>query len=511
MEAAAHGHSTLGIPKSVGQEFVRSDGSAFETPPEGATDHEVAEGIRDGKYASPQKYDNFWLFDLRVTGTDAAYRDSLDEWAFRNPSLWLRPEFLERAASVPVIFGHPEGAGLNSEEYRDRAIGNMVLSYRKDNEIWGVAKIFDDDAAVAMQTTHRSTSPGVTPPKGSVATELKDGTKVLDEGLPRILDHLAICEAGVWDKDGPPTGIRLDARKDIMADEDLEKIKKERDDAKAELDSMKADAARKDAEEKEKADKAKKDESDKEAIEAAEKEKEDKAKKDAADAKRDSRKDRHAKHDAKKDGDIMDCSRCDSEEKEEEKERDDKAKKDAEMAPKTPVDAERGVEIKDSKDFQSLKESHDRMAAQIALMTTQPSIEDANEIAKAWTRWDSLYQMHGEQTPQAYPGEKPRAYLRRLADGQRKHTVSFANYVFHDSQQVIDFNLVADKIFAESLVKAKAPPAPGTITREREIVTHPHGKTRTEFQGGDPWGPFEHPTSFFLKKISRPAGNVYGE
>jgi hypothetical protein len=25
MEAAAHGHSTLGIPKSVGQEFVQAD------------------------------------------------------------------------------------------------------------------------------------------------------------------------------------------------------------------------------------------------------------------------------------------------------------------------------------------------------------------------------------------------------------------------------------------------------------------------------------------------------
>ena len=51
---------------------------------------------------------------------------------------------------------------------------------------------------------------------------------------------------------------------------------------------------------------------------------------------------------------------------------------------------------------------------------------------------------------------------------------------------------------------------PGVL---REIVTHPHGKTRTEFRGDQNvvWGPFEHPVHFYLKKINRPVGNVYGE
>jgi len=358
----------------------------FESPPEDATDHQVAEGIRDGKYASPQKVGDFWLFDLRVTGTGAAYRDSLDEWAFRDPKLWLTDEFVERAASLPVIWGHPERSGLNSEEYRERSIGNMVLAYIKGDEVWGVGKIFDADAALAMQTTHRSTSPGVTPPKGSTPVELNDGTKVLAEGLPLILDHLAVCEAGVWDKDGPPDGIRLDAalKGPTVADEDLEAVKKERDDAKAKLDAFeKADAARKDAEEKEKADKAKKDESDKEAIEAAEKEKADSA-------KRDSRKDRHSKHD----GDIMDCARCDSEE---ETEREDKAKKDA--APKTPVDADRGNELHDSK-FAAMQAEIDRLKAANRPLT----MAERDEIAKAFHRADKAYQSLGDQTPQAIPG-----------------------------------------------------------------------------------------------------------
>ena len=467
----------------------------FESPPEDATDHQVAEGIRDGKYASPQKVGDFWLFDLRVTGTGAAYRDSLDEWAFRDPKLWLTDEFVERAASLPVIWGHPERSGLNSEEYRERSIGNMVLAYIKGDEVWGVGKIFDADAALAMQTTHRSTSPGVTPPKGSTPVELNDGTKVLAEGLPLILDHLAVCEAGVWDKDGPPDGIRLDAalKGPTVADEDLEAVKKERDDAKAKLDAFeKADAARKDAEEKEKADKAKKDESDKEAIEAAEKEKSDSA-------KRDSRKDRHSKHD----GDIMDCARCDSEE---ETEREDKAKKDA--APKTPVDADRGNELHDSK-FAAMQAEIDRLKAANRPLT----MAERDDIAKAFHRADKAYQSLGDQTPQAIPGESPIAYRRRLANGLRAYTQSWKTYAFHDSQQSQDFRLVEDAIYSEAAAFAKTPQSDGKRVT-REVVTYPHGKTRTEFIGDsrDFFAPFMHPRKFAVTKINRPnLGNVYGE
>jgi hypothetical protein len=32
----------------------------------------------------------------------------------------------------------------------------------------------------------------------------------LVEGNPSFVDHLAICEKGVWDKGGDPSGIRID-------------------------------------------------------------------------------------------------------------------------------------------------------------------------------------------------------------------------------------------------------------------------------------------------------------
>ena len=65
----------------------------------------------------------------------------------------------------------------------------------------------------------------------------------------------------------------------------------------------------------------------------------------------------------------------------------------------------------------------------------------------------------------------------------RKHTESWKNYTFHDSQQAQDLEAVSNLIFAEATAHAKRPPADGTRRPMREIVTHPHGKTRTEFVG----------------------------
>ena len=212
----------------------------FQKPPAEATDFEIAQGIRDGKYASPTKMGAFWFFDVRITGTGMAYRESLGEWAHRDPESWLSTNFVERCAGLAVIFEHPKNSGLNSEEYRERTIGSIVLPYVKGDEVWGVAKIFDADAAELMQNRFRSTSPGVTPPQGAEAIPLESGHKVLDEPLPKILDHLAICELGVWDKGGPPEGVRLDAvsRKDeTVTEEEKKALEKERDDARARADS----------------------------------------------------------------------------------------------------------------------------------------------------------------------------------------------------------------------------------------------------------------------------------
>ncbi len=470
----------------------------FESPPAEASDHEVAEGIRDGKYKSPQKFGDFWLFDLRITGTGFAWREALGEWAHRDPGEWLSDEFLERCNGLTVIFEHPEKAGLNPEEYRVRAIGAVVLPYVKADEVWGVAKIFDANAALAMQHTHRSTSPGVTPPKGAQAVALESGAKVLDEGLPLILDHLAVCEAGVWDKDGPPEGVRLDSlgKGNIVTEEERKALEKERDDAKvradaaeAELKKEREDRAKKDHDLREREDKARKD-----AEEA-----EEKAEKEKADKKRDSRKDRHAKHDAK--DDILDCSRCDAEEKEEEEELEDKKRKDG--APVEEVNANREAEIKDSKARIALLESK---LAEITRAHAPLTNEEANAIAKAHHRADAAYAMLNERAPMHIAGEKPLAYRRRLADGLRKFTKTHANEPIHDSVTGRAFDLVENEIYAEALAEAKNPTrndSIGTLIETKSVGLG--GKQVSKFTG-DPnvaWAPFMTPRTLITKFNNR--------
>jgi hypothetical protein len=41
--------------------------------------------------------------------------------------------------------------------------------------------------------------------------EMEDGSNLLVEGNPSFVDHLAICEKGVWDKGGDASGIRIDS------------------------------------------------------------------------------------------------------------------------------------------------------------------------------------------------------------------------------------------------------------------------------------------------------------
>jgi hypothetical protein len=326
MEAAAHGHSTLGIPQSVGEEFVKADsaespiaaGILFltddgktlllkrgeggdypgfwglpaghiepdETPEQAARRETLEEtgldytgelseamsaggfvtyvakiaepfpvkmcdessgamwsylddlpyplhpGIRDaldiatmrteldaarlvmrGVLPSGFKFLNVYLFDMRITGTGTAWRVADNELAYRPPEFYMNEEFLQRCNGLPVVWQHPEGDNLaliKPEEYAAQNIGSVFLPYLKhdEQEVWGVAKIYDDEKAEIMLKKQMSTSPGVL-----VAPILKQGDnesgQLYIEGNPRLIDHLAVCEQGVWDKGGDPAGVTL--------------------------------------------------------------------------------------------------------------------------------------------------------------------------------------------------------------------------------------------------------------------------------------------------------------
>lgn len=175
------------------------------------TEMDVAKAIASGELTSPQRYGNMSMFAIRITGTGVAYRKSLNEFVYRPPENYLNAAFVERCAGLPVIVEHPEGAVLNSEEFRNRIIGSTMFGYinEADAEVWAIARIYDDAAIQVMQNEKISTSPTVVfrDETDNEIVEMEDGAKLLIEGEAYLLDHIAICYAGVWDKYQEPSGV----------------------------------------------------------------------------------------------------------------------------------------------------------------------------------------------------------------------------------------------------------------------------------------------------------------
>lgn len=179
---------------------------------------DVAEAMAAGRLTSPQKYENVWLFAMRITGTGVSYRSGRKEFVHRDSSIYCNERFLRRCNGLQVIWEHPDdGSLLNDDQFKERTIGAVFLPYirpDKSDEVWGITKVYDDEAAIAMCKDQLSTSPAVNFKDPSVNYRIKvdGGDVMLIEGDPSLLDHLAVCAKGVWDKGGAPTGI------DTMAD-----------------------------------------------------------------------------------------------------------------------------------------------------------------------------------------------------------------------------------------------------------------------------------------------------
>lgn len=170
----------------------------------------VAKAIRDGELTSPQHYGkDLLLIAIRITGTGLSYRSAHEEYVWRDPSIYMNAEFLERCNGLPVIFHHPKKTMLNTDEFRDRIVGTIFVPYLKSEveEVWGIAKILDMGAAELLKTEEMSTSPAVLCLGEKVITE--GGEKILFETKPFLLDHIAVLLGvpGVWDKNAGLSGV----------------------------------------------------------------------------------------------------------------------------------------------------------------------------------------------------------------------------------------------------------------------------------------------------------------
>ena len=197
------------------------------------TELQVAEKIRDGILPSPQQFGNIHLFAMRISGTGVSYRAKDDEFVYRDPALYLTDEFMARCNGLPVIIEHPPENMLNSEEFSKRVIGTILLPYLVDGEeksVWGIAKIYDDAASQMMIENQLSTSPAVVwkTKNSNGIIELDDGSVMLVEGKPSLVDHLAVVPQGVWDKGGEPSGVLIE-KESSMTVENKEAEKEPKD------------------------------------------------------------------------------------------------------------------------------------------------------------------------------------------------------------------------------------------------------------------------------------------
>ncbi|HGE8395088.1 TPA: NUDIX hydrolase [Serratia marcescens] len=407
---------------------------------------EVATLIADGTLSSPQYFINMWMFAIRVTGTGVTWRSADQQMAFRNPDDYLTPEFLQRVAGLPLIWLHPEKNTLDSDEFAKRVIGTLTNSWVADNgEVWAIARVYDAEAAEIMAARQLSTSPTVKfveAPKSIIV----DGQSLLVEPSPELLDHVAICEQGVWDKLLAPTGVKSDSIPNEAEKMDEEKIVALINKA---IDARMAKADSEAKESKEKAD----------AEEAAKKEKADAETKEADEAK----------------------AKADAEEKAA------KEKADAEAKEKADAEAAEEKAAKEKAD----SELRQQIADLKTRIPTELSDEERNEVADAQVKADSVFSSFGKRAPVPLSGEKPLAYRRRLMIQLQEHSPDFKTV---DLSSIADSALLgfAEKqIYADAQKSASLSVGPGML---REIKrADATGRQISTFEG-DPaatWAPFQ--------------------
>ena len=152
---------------------------------------QVAQRIADGTLPSPQQFGASWYWAIRISGIGAAWRESENEFCWREPEIWLTPEMCSRAASLPVLIDHPEKGTLNSPEFAARCVGLTVFGFVKGDELWAIARMLDAGAnEILAAGAYEDTCPAVTFAPGTGARIDIDGKSLLIEPEPISIDHL---------------------------------------------------------------------------------------------------------------------------------------------------------------------------------------------------------------------------------------------------------------------------------------------------------------------------------
>jgi len=402
------------------------------------TEYDVAELMAAGLMTSPQPYANMHLLAIRITGTGLAYRSSIGEHVWRDPSLYLNDDFLKRCNGLTVIMDHPESSVLTTDEFKDRAVGSIMLPYIQGDEVWGIAKVYDQDAMKEIAEGDISTSPSVVfdNTAGNTTLTTENGEPLLIEGVPFLLDHIAIVtkargSKGVWDKGGDATGVLLNNQEvsDMndntiapKADAQGEKLDALLNLVQSVAEAQKSLVARVDSMEK-----------------------------NAPAEPLVTAVDKKSDEDSEK-------AKCDEDEEEE-------AKPDSEGKVEMPAG-----EMK----FDSDEEMEEKAAK---------ADEEEAEYADAQAKADSVLAAFGKSASRPLQGEGLMAYRKRLLRGLQAYSDSYKEINLASIKDAALLGLAEKQIFADALVAAKSPMVYAADQLVEINEKDRAGRTITKFKG----------------------------
>jgi len=421
------------VPVKLNDESTGYDWCSIDTPPQplhpgqaicmriasANTEYQVAELIRDGLLPSPQMYANVMLLAIRITGTGLAYRSSIGEHVWRDPSLYLNQDFLNRCNGLIVLMDHPDTSVLTSKEFNDRAVGSVILPYIKGDEVWGIAKIYDQPSINEILEGDISTSPAVVfdNTAGNTTLTTENGEPLLIEGVPFLLDHIAIVtkargSKGVWDKGGEPAGVLLT---NPEVSDMTEKVNEPKADAQGDkldaiLNAVGALAAR---------------------VDSMEKNLPAPPLVTAADKK------------AKKDEEVqMD----DDDSKKDDDSKAKKHRKDAKGSDEGKEEAPAG-EMKPDDDCRMDDDDEEEMA--------KKADEEAAKYADAQAKADSVLAGFGKSASRPLQGESVTSYRKRLLRGMQAYSDSFKGIDLNSIRDAKLLDLAEKQIFADAAMASR--------------------------------------------------------
>ena len=420
------------------------------------TELDTAKLMAENLLPSPQVFANMHLLNIRITGTGLAYRSSIGEHVWRDASLYLNDEFLQRCNGLMVIMDHPETSILDSKEFKNRAIGSVMLPYIKRDEVWGIAKIYDDAAIKEILEGDISTSPSVVfdETAGNTTLTTETGEPLLIEGKAFLLDHIAIVtkergSRGVWDKGGDPKGVELtNPEVSGMTDKTEAKADASGDALGAIMSALGSITSRLDAMEKNLPAKP--------LMYAADKKK-----------RKDDDEEEAVKHDD--DDDDDDAKRHDDDEEKEVKEDDaeDADPKEHGKSGEMRPDDEEDVMMDD-------EDEHEKIAAKMDSMH--------EKFADVQAKADSVFAAFGKSASRPLHGENLLSYRKRLMRGLQGYSDTYKNVNLRTISDKALLAIAENQIFADALKAARNPVAYGDALIEHR-TTDRTGRTISTFTG----------------------------